>query len=117
MLNKTLNKTSVAWRAGVFFILIFADQLAKHFARHIFRNGAFAFSIPLPTALIYIVYLIVLAAMAGYCAKNFRKFSVAQQWAWLLIFSGAVSNIAERLVLGYVRDFIYIVFYKWTGIY
>ena len=38
-------------------------------------------------------------------------------FAWMLIFAGAASNIGERILLGYVRDFIYITFYKWTGVY
>src|SRR5438309_2058245 len=113
MSNNTLNKTTVAWWAGVFFILIIIDQAAKQFARHTFKNAAFAFSIPLPVTFMYIVYVVVLAAMVVYCAKNYFKFSLAQQWAWLLIFAGAASNIGERLALGYVRDFIGISFYKW----
>jgi lipoprotein signal peptidase len=34
-----------------------------------------------------------------------------------MIFAGAASNIGERILLGYVRDFIYISLYKWTGVY
>lgn len=28
--------------------------------------------------------------------------------AWTLVFAGAISNVTERVVLGYVRDFIFI---------
>jgi signal peptidase II len=29
------------------------------------------------------------------------------RFSWILIVAGGVSNVLERLVLGYVRDFIY----------
>ena len=55
--------------------------------------------------------------MAYYVFKNYRIFSFFSSLAWTLIFAGALSNIAERLYLGYVKDFIYIDFYHWVGIY
>ena len=35
----------------------------------------------------------------------------------VLTFAGALSNVVERIVLGSVRDFIYIIFYHWVGVY
>ena len=108
----------IFFKWGLVFLFLFAaDQTAKQFAVHLFLNNQFAFSLPLPTALMYLIYAVILVCIFVYCVKHFSKFSNLQIFAWLLILSGAVSNIGERIVLGYVRDFIYISFYKWTGIY
>jgi signal peptidase II len=100
-----------------FIALILFDQIAKYFAHNIFRNSNFAFSLPLPAWLMYLIYTAVLAAMVYYISKHNRNFSLAVKIAWTLIFAGAVANITERIVLGYVKDFIYITFLKWTGVY
>lgn len=120
MLNENFKKNaSVFWPLGIFlFVLfIFADQIAKNLARRTFHNSAFAFSLPVPAGLIYAIYTVVVAGMAYYVFKNYKKFSLTANVAWVLIFAGAASNIGERIFLGYVRDFIYITFYKWTGVY
>ncbi len=94
---------------GVFLlVLVGLDQLVKTYAHNVFKNNFFAFSLPLPVWLMYLVYATVLAGMVYYCVKNYRVFSLLQTLAWTLIFAGAVSNIGERITLGYVRDFIYI---------
>jgi lipoprotein signal peptidase len=120
MPQEDLKKSApVFWPPGIFlFVLfVFADQIAKHFGGKTFHNSAFAFSLPIPVGLIYIIYAIVLAGMTYYVLKNYRHFSFFAKLAWTLIFAGAISNIVERIFLGYVRDFIYITFYKWTGVY
>ena len=101
----------------LFLALVFFDQAAKHFAHNIFRNAVFAFSIPLPVWLIYFVYAGVVLAMVYYTATQYNFFSFTSKIAWTFIFAGAVSNIIERIFLGYVRDFIYIHFLQLTGIY
>ena len=117
-ISQAKNESKQYWPfVFLFVILIAADELVKSFAGRIFRNYAFAFSLPLPPAIIYFVYAAVLLAIVYYVAKNFREFAFVSYLAWTLIFAGAASNVAERLVLGYVRDFIYISFYRWTGVY
>ncbi len=101
----------------MFAILIFVDQIAKHLASKTFHNSAFAFSLPIPVGPIYIIYAVVVAGMAYYVFKNYKNFSIKAKVAWILIFAGAMSNIGERIFLGYVRDFIYISFVRWTGVY
>ena len=103
--------------AFVFLFLILADQLVKNYASNVFKNSNFAFSLPLPVWLMYIIYTAVFIGLVYYCAKNYRAFNFASKLAWTLIFAGAFSNIIERIMLGYVRDFIYLTLYKWTGIY
>ena len=97
----------------LFIALVGLDQITKYFAKKIFENHKFAFSLPMPMLLIYFIYFVVLGAIVIYCKNNYRNFSSLQITAWILIFSGALSNISERFVLGYVRDWIYIL----TGIF
>ncbi len=119
MLQSILKKTLVAWWAGVFLILALADQLIKYFIPEdkFFFNHQFAFSLPVPGYLMYIIYFFILLLIFLYLRKNYLNFSRFEKIAWALILAGGVSNIAERLVLGYVRDYVYISFNKWIGVY
>lgn len=110
-------KSCLGWSVFLFALLVAVDQLVKSRAAHIFYNSAFAFSVPLPTWLIYTIYLIVLLGLAAFAVKNFYHLTKLNWLALTLIFAGALSNIVERLMFGSVRDFIYITFYKWTGVY
>ncbi len=109
-------KRGVGWVA-VFFLLILVDQVLKGLAKDIFLNQNFAFSLPLPAWLMYAVYAGVLCVSGNYLIKHHRQLSLWQQAGWLLIWAGAFSNIGERIVLGHVRDFIYITLFGLTGIY
>lgn len=92
----------------VFLLLIFVDQATKQKANTVFHNNAFAFSLPLPVWLIYGLYLFFISIMVVYVHRQFKQFIAVDFIAWTLIFSGATSNIAERIIFGYVRDWIYI---------
>jgi lipoprotein signal peptidase len=76
-------------------------------AAAIFRNYNFAFSVTLPVWLMYVYYFLILIVIGWYVRSRYRTFSGQEKIAWVLISAGALSNIGERLVLGYVRDFIY----------
>jgi lipoprotein signal peptidase len=110
-------KSSFFFFIVIFFCAIAIDQIGKHLARNIFYNANFAFSLPLPVWLIYVIYFFVLVGMSFYVFENYRKLNQLPKVAWALIFAGAISNIAERIFTGHVRDFIYITFLKLTGIY
>ncbi|SRR5579885_3544949 len=111
----------------IFFILlvmalIVADQAIKFFVFTLaharlyggvvglepFLNNKFAFSLPVPVVIMYVVYAAVMAAIIIYLQKNWQKLGQFHKIAWALILAGAISNIGERIALGYVRDFIYI---------
>ncbi len=92
----------------VFLFLIGLDQAAKFFSTNIYRNYNFAFSLPVPTVAMYLIYSLVVGAIVFYLAKNYFLLSLPALIGWTLILAGAVSNIGERVALGYVRDFIYI---------
>ena len=95
---------------GVFLLLglILIDLISKIFPKCIFQNNNFAFSLPVPIVLMYLIYALVLFFMGRHIWKNFKTFSLKELTAWNLIFAGALSNIGERIILGYVRDWIYI---------
>lgn len=71
-----------------------------------FRNYDFAFSWKMPTALIYIIYAIVLFILVRSVVRSWAANYVGVNFAWLAICAGAAVNIADRLYFGYVRDFI-----------
>ena len=111
------KQTSLVLGGGVFLLLILIDQLAKRQAANIFYNANFAFSVPLPVWLMYVIYFTVLVSIVLYLRKNFHQLNLASWLAWLLIVAGAVANVGERIILGYVRDFIYVHVLNLTGIY
>lgn len=112
-------------------VLIGADQATKFLAfrldrpgqlgwlvsRQNFFNNRFAFSLPLPAAVMGLAYLLVLAGLARYVAARGSSFSNLQALAVVLIFAGGISNVAERWRLGGVRDFIAIRWLNWIGYY
>ena len=96
---------------GLFIILIALDQVSKYWASQslsIFRNYDFAFSTTLPEPVMYLVYGLVLGLVSWYIWTHQKKLTGVESFAWILIVAGAVSNIGERLLNGYVKDFIYL---------
>ncbi len=115
--SKDKNKKERTFPDSFFFLLLVflaavrLDQFSKMFVfakDSGLRNYVFAFSLPLPLWLIYLIYALVLLGLTYYLFNNHSKFSLTIRLAWTLIFAGAASNIAERIFLGYVRDFIHI---------
>lgn len=84
----------------------FIKWVASHLSWSIFFNDQFAFSLPVPIALMYVIYIVVLVGMTVYVYKTWQRFENIQKLAWAFVYAGGVSNIVERIVLGYVRDFI-----------
>ena len=89
-------------------LAVAVDQAAKYASTSPFRNYNFAFSLPLPLWLMYSIYSLALIFIFNYLAFHIFTLRRLQQLAWMLILAGALSNIGERIALGYVRDFIYI---------
>lgn len=117
-------RSFVFWFTG----LVLLDQIIKFVvfrfvsvARHVvlneeqilgiqlLKNFDFAFSLRVPEPIIFLIYIVVLAVMLIYIKNNFRTFDAKSILAWTFIVSGAISNIVERVIFGYVKDFIYIV--------
>lgn len=90
--------------------LILIDQLSKlavsKLGWSIFLNDQFAFSLPVPTVLMFAIYFLVLSGSFFYIYKFWKNFSDQQKLAWTLVVAGGLSNVVERIFLGSVRDFI-----------
>ena len=78
------------------------------FGIHGFANYHFAFSIALPEWVMYFIYFVVICLVGYYTCKVWSSLSWTERLAWILIISGAMGNLLERLFLGYVRDFLQI---------
>ena len=104
--------TSFGFWFGLLAFSIVLDQLVKWVVVRqewsVFKNYNFAFSVPVPVAVMFFVYAIIFALIAQYVYKQWSTLSYAHKTGWILITAGGVSNVAERIMLGYVRDFIYI---------
>lgn len=91
-------------------ILIIIDQLSKLVAVKlgwsIFLNDQFAFSLPVPVAIMFLIYVVVLSGISVYTYKTWKRFSNIQKYAWAFVYAGGLSNIAERVATGHVKDFI-----------
>lgn len=83
-------------------------SLSSFFGLHPFKNALFAFSLPVPPVLMYGIYLVVLSLLCVYVVYNWSLLAARFKLAWLLIVAGALVNVGERVVSGYVRDFIQI---------
>lgn len=109
-LNSLVNKNYFWFTLTLTLILI--DQLTKFAAAglgwSIFLNDQFAFSLPVPTPLIFLTYIVVLVGMSYYVYSTAHRFSLQQKIAWAFVYAGGLSNILERIILGHVRDFIYL---------
>lgn len=118
--NESPKKGSFVFWCVISLLFIFLDQLSKFFVYQIsspapkyfgillFNNFNFAFSLYLPQFLMLLIYALLIAAIFYNIYRNFNSYTLSNKYAWVLILSGAVSNVLERLTLGYVRDFIYI---------
>jgi lipoprotein signal peptidase len=73
-----------------------------------FHNNQFAFSLPVPIWLIYVLYVGVFIVAAYYFLKRFKHLGHIELTGWVLLFAGGISNVGERIFLGYVRDYLLI---------
>lgn len=80
------------------------ELIYKHFGWQPFHNYGIAFSLPMPnwlTIILTIPIIAVIVALLKAEHKNIYGFS-----AWLIIFTGALSNLIDRLFRHYVMDYL-----------
>ena len=109
--------------AAVSFAAVFADQLTKHvvasqlplddevqvvgpFSIHHVQNSGIAFGLfASATAFVIVLTTIAVAWMIGYFARSGARHPLLPVAVGLLI-GGSVSNLADRVRLGHVTDFL-----------
>lgn len=82
----------------------FLNSFRPVFGKLLMPNYNFAFSIPLPHIIAYIVYAAVLVGFIRWYFLN--KKTTVESVGFYLVIGGAASNIIDRVYLGFVRDFI-----------
>lgn len=73
-----------------------------------FLNEKFAFSLNLPTPVMYLLYLIAVAFIGHYLITHWSKLFTISQFGFVLILTGGLSNLLERIITGHVVDYFYI---------
>jgi signal peptidase II len=109
---------------AVTFGLIFFDQLSKYLIRHsggfYICNKGIAFGLELHPIFFWIIWLLIIAIVSSQIF-NF-KFSIFNQFSinkftnfkflgLVLILSGAMSNVVDRLLYGCIIDFVELKFW------
>ena len=76
-------------------------------AGHVCNQGG-SFGVSLPMWLLIAFSLAILALFAAYYPTE-RPFSA--QWPWILIISGGLGNLLERLLFGCIMDYVTLPFF------
>lgn len=76
--------------------------------QQIFLNDKFAFSLNVSTPLMYSLYLVAMLFIGHYLVTNWNKMYAISKFGFLLIITGGVSNVIERIFNGKVVDYFFI---------
>lgn len=87
----------------LFLILVSADQIIKSISSFFVCNKNLAWSIPTAPAIFYLAWLIIIFILLFLFLKTEN---ISQRIFITLIFSGAISNMIDRLRFGCVVDYI-----------
>lgn len=71
-----------------------------------FANTGLSFNIPFPARLLAFMGIGFLIFLCVYIIRVWKKMRVVDAVAYGLIFGGAVGNVFDRLVFGFVRDWM-----------
>ena len=84
------------------FILVLLDQAAKYFIKGTVNYGA-AFGILQGYKWLFIVVSLIAISVLIFYEKKLKGIGF---YGGVLLFSGAIGNLIDRIFFGYVRDFI-----------
>ncbi len=108
----------------IFTLLILLDQTSKYFFEHFLmsskihiigdflilsfvRNTGIAFSFPIEGIILKVLTIALIIGISVYYFRyeQYKNLPITK-WAYVFIFSGAISNGLERVFVGSVTDFI-----------
>ena len=81
-------------------------KLAKYFWLNYVENTGAAFGMFQNGNTLLIIVMILVIGYVIYSWKDLCKYGRAAQWAAVLILTGALGNLYDRITLGFVVDFI-----------
>lgn len=115
--------------SGGIVLLIFLDQFSKYLAQKYLTNAysiisnffeleysqntGIAFGIDVPYLILIILGFILIAVVIYVFVKEFKLEEKISQLAMMLIIGGAIGNLIDRFLRGFVVDFIAI--WKWPN--
>lgn len=99
------NKTKFLF---LFAVLVVVDQISKYFSNNSICNKNIAWNIPVYPGIFYFIWI---ATITGLTYSFFKFKSYYQKIFLILILSGAISNIIDRLRFGCVVDYIDLKFF------
>jgi len=105
--------------AVVFFALgnFFIGLAAKHFwSQLVVPNPGIVFGLPLSSTLAYLLTGVVIASLI-LVYKNFASDDRVQSIAFGMMVGGALANFFDRVVFGYVIDFIHLQVFGLSGVW
>lgn len=88
-------------------VIILFDQITKALAPRDFlvRNYGLPFGFDFGNLNTFILILSAVLLL-GYFFKARKHLEAKSSFAFILIFSGAISNLIDRIIYGYVRDYL-----------
>ncbi len=102
---------------AIAFIIFLLDRFLKSFFYHarrgfyFFKNQNIAFGLPFPKNILIISIIIILFFLFFYLVKSYQNKNITLIFSLTLIILGTASNLADRLVYGFVIDYINIPFF------
>ncbi len=121
-MSNSLTKRKVANIAGSLTLAIFflADRIFKQLSLdtpdfsiipgwldfHFFANRNIAFSLPLSGRWLGILIFIIILGLGLYLSFFWPKLNRIERFGLISVLSGAISNLADRLIYGFVIDYL-----------
>lgn len=100
-----------SWLVAITFFVLLSQVirlLIVNSDSNIFYNEKFAFSIDLPAPLIYALYFAVFGLVGYYLMRYWSVLGAISKLGFVLIVSGGVANLLERIYFGFVTDYIFV---------
>lgn len=73
-----------------------------------FQNPGVAFGLPMPKVIMYIVIFLILYFLLQKFQQELKKMNFIVLFSLMLVISGAISNLIDRVFRGFVIDYIHL---------